>query len=314
MTDPTATPASTADAPATVATAGTILVGVDAETPSLRALEWALRRAARTGARVVAAWTVTSHESDDDAERALTERLREARVAVEALDAADPGPRPDRPDTDDQHPDAPARPALEAELLHGDVVGSLLARAATADLLVIGTNYTPSVVGRLRGTRALKLADDAPVPVVIVPDVELGGRRGIVVGVDGTDKDAPAVPWAAAEAAASGDELVLLNAAALPVGAVPAYADADEVQDAVVAAARDTVNAIAARVREAHPDLEITGRITSELPVVALSEAGATASLVVVGSRGLGVLRRFLQGSVSAEVVLTLAGPVAIVS
>lgn len=107
--------------------------------------------------------------------------------------------------------------------------------------------------------------------------------------------------------------LALLRAAVVPVGGVPAYVDPSEVRRAVVDDARATVNAVAAEVREVHPDLVIHGRVTSDLPAHALSEAGATASLVVVGSRGLGTLRRFLQGSVSAEVMLTMTGPVAIV-
>lgn len=290
MTEPSAAPTAPVTAESEAPEA--ILVGVDDESPSRHALEWALRRAERRDASVTAAWVVGNGENDDDARRALAERIETARAA------AGIGPE--------------AVPVAE-EVLHGDVVGALLGRAGRADLLVIGTNFTPSLVGRLRGTRSLKLAADAPVPVVVVPEVELGGRSGVVVGVDGSETDHPAVPWAANEAAASGDELVLLRAAVVPVGGVPAYVDPSEVRRAVVDDARATVNAVAAEVREVHPDLVIHGRVTSDLPAHALSEAGATASLVVVGSRGLGTLRRFLQGSVSAEVMLTMTGPVAIV-
>lgn len=289
MTDPSAPAVPvTAESP----TREAILVGVDDESPSRHALEWALRRAERAGAAVCAAWVVGTGQNDDDARRTLAQRVEAARGA------AGIGPE--------------VVPVAE-ELLHGDVVGELLGRAARVDLLVIGTNFTPSLVGRLRGTRSLKLAADAPVPVIVVPEVELDGRSGVVVGVDGSETDHPAVPWAANEAARSGDELVLLHAAVVPVGAVPAYVDPSELQHAVVDDAHATVDAVAARVREEHPELAIHCRVTSDLPAHALSEAGATASLVVVGSRGLGTLRRFLQGSVSAEVMLTMAGPVAIV-
>lgn len=275
-----------------VRTPESILIGVDDESPSRHALEWALRRAAGSGAAVHAAWVVADGENDDDAGRTLRAAIDGARTAAGVT--------------------AEQVPVVE-ELLHGDVVSSLLARAREADLLVIGTNFTPSLVGRLRGTRSLRLAADAPVPVVVVPEVELSGRRGVVVGVDGSEIDLPAVPWAANEAARSEDDLVLLRAVVIPVGAVPAYVTADEVREDVVDEARAEVNAVAVRLHAEHPDLTIHCRMTSDLPARALSEAAETASLVVLGSRGLGALRRFLQGSVSSEVMLTMSGPVAIV-
>lgn len=268
---------------------GSIVVGVDDESPSSHALEWALRRAARTGAAVSAVWVVADAEDDDDAADALAACLDTARQAV-----------------GDEVP-------VTLELLRGDVVGALGERAAAADLLVIGTNFSPTLFGRLRGTRSLSIAAEAPVPVVVVPEVELAGRAGVVVGVDGSESDLPAVPWAAAEAEAQGEDLVLLRAAVIPVGAVPAYVQVGDFQEAVIEDAREQVNAVAARLRESYPDLVIHGRVTSERPVVALSEAAESAALVVVGSRGMGTLRRFLQGSVSAEVMLTMTGPVAVI-
>lgn len=168
MTEPSAAP--TAPVAAESEAPEAILVGVDDESPSRHALEWALRRAERRDASVTAAWVVGNGENDDDARRALAERIETARAA------AGIGPE--------------AVPVAE-EVLHGDVVGALLGRAGRADLLVIGTNFTPSLVGRLRGTRSLKLAADAPVPVVVVPEVELVDARASSSGSTGARPTIP---------------------------------------------------------------------------------------------------------------------------
>ncbi|MBN8883487.1 MAG: universal stress protein [Salana multivorans] len=277
------------------ASVSTILVGVDGGVPACRALEWALRRASHTGALVRAVWVdeERGHSDEPVTAKALAYQLERA-VAAAGLTPA-------------------STPTVEQELVSGDVVDELRRRASEADLLVIGTNFHHGVIGWFRGTRALTLAADASVPVVVVPDVELDGRADVVVGVDAAGHADQAVLWAAAEAAASGQTLVLLQATPLMVGSVPAYVEVGNLHTELVEEAREAVDRLATELTEHEPGLRVRGNVTTEWPVQALSQAGRTASLVVVGSRGLGAIRRFVQGSVSSEVVLSLTGPVAIV-
>ncbi|WP_454299580.1 universal stress protein [Salana multivorans] len=276
--------------------ADTILVGVDGGAPARRALEWALRRAVRSGSTVRAVW-VTAERDGDQSEQSAAGALGyqvERAVAAAGLPATTAG-------------------SVEQEVARGDVVGELRRHAREANLLVIGTNFHHGVIGWFKGTRALTLAADAPIPVVVVPDVELGSRAGVVVGVDNVGHADHAVLWAATEARVSEQELVLLQATPLMVGAAPAYVEVGALHADLVEEARESVEKLAVEMREQEPGLTVRCQVTSEWPVQVLSQAGRHAALVVVGSRGLGAIRRFVQGSVSSEVVLSLTGPVAIV-
>lgn len=277
----------------------TIVVGMDGGAPARRALEWALRRAATSGAVVRALWirderdAESARHTEDSISTTLADQLSRASTAAGLTPAT--------------------MPTVEQELGHGEVVEELRRRSREADLLVIGTNFRHGVIGWLRGTRALALAANAPGPIVVVPDVDLAGRADVVVGVDAGNNADHAVLWAAGEAVETGQGLLLLQAAPLPVGATPAYVDAGNLHADLVEGARDAVEQLALELREREPGLTVRCQVTSEWPVPALSRAGRHATLVVVGSRGLGAIRRFVQGSVSSEVVLSLTGPVAIV-
>ena len=67
-------------------------------------------------------------------------------------------------------------------------------------------------------------------------------------------------------------------------------------------ARRAAPQAVAA-VREAHPDLDVRLELVEDDPAHALIETSRGASLLVVGSRGLGAFRGMLLGSVSNDVV-----------
>ncbi|WFR67471.1 hypothetical protein P9139_02650 [Curtobacterium flaccumfaciens] len=97
-------------------------------------------------------------------------------------------------------------------MLDGEVVPALLDLVAPEDVLVIGTHKTGHLYGRSLGTTGLALATAAPCTVVVVPDMDLRFRRGVVAGID-TRPDAVVVSEAAAaEAERRGDELVLIRA------------------------------------------------------------------------------------------------------
>lgn len=129
--------------------------------------------------------------------------------------------------------------------------------------------------------------------------------RPVVVGVDGSGASLAAVRWAARHAAATGTQIQLIHAvhplrataATVPVTAAPLF-NADELADAaqaVVTTAADMVHAEADGV---------TTTIATPPGNAAriLVNASTNASLIVVGSRGLGGAAGLLLGSVSAHV------------
>lgn len=139
----------------------------------------------------------------------------------------------------------------------------------------------------------------------------------VVVGVDGSPDSALAVDWAVRHARSEGRDLVLLHgvsAAATIVGSM-ASAGVDptgylrELEDA----ARAMVEANAERVRPALPDATVHTVVIREDARTVLIEASKHASVVVVGSRGLGPVRSLFLGSVGTAVAGHSHGPVVVV-
>ncbi|MCC4908190.1 universal stress protein [Microbacterium sp. cx-59] len=275
---------------------GTIVVGVADAPSSQSALEWAVERARRTGETVelvaVVGGAVGVVGEDDVVDRLVTR-------ARTALDAEASGL-------------TASGLSVTARAVAGDPVGVLVEASATADLLVIGGEARGH--GR-RGHHGARIAAGAHSPVVVVPATSAADaeRRGIVVGVDGSDASAAAIEFAAAEAARGGDALTLVSAW-LPV-AVPGdfgvYPDTYLTDLAGVTEA--AVDAVTERIRAAHPDLTVRAAVVEGDPAEVIAEHARKARLTVVGSHGRGALARFLLGSVSEEVIGRLAGPTAVV-
>ncbi|MGI5175820.1 universal stress protein [Dactylosporangium sp. CA-152071] len=137
----------------------------------------------------------------------------------------------------------------------------------------------------------------------------------VVAGVDGSAGSMRAVWWAAADAARRHRPLHLLHAHDWPDLVYP------PVGFALPVAYETDVRATAARVladavvvaRDVGADLRITTEFTTRLCVPAMLAASRLASLVVVGSRGLGGFAALLVGSTGVELAGHAACPVVIV-
>ncbi|NEW58003.1 universal stress protein [Nocardia cyriacigeorgica] len=138
----------------------------------------------------------------------------------------------------------------------------------------------------------------------------------VVVGADGSPSAFRAVRWAAADAARHGSPLHIVYAIGVPVDVGPAlgYApiDAETYRKAgedALAEACDIAVVAAAPIG----DIEIETWVREAAPVPLLRDRSASARLLVVGTRGLGALRRGLLGSVSTSLARHAHCPVAII-
>lgn len=140
--------------------------------------------------------------------------------------------------------------------------------------------------------------------------------RGILVCVDGSAAAEAAVVWATREAGMRVSPITLLHAVApvvvgWPVGQL--YVDMPEWQretaQQVMDQARKLVNA---NLDDAKPH-EIRTEILYSDIVPALIDASKDASMVVVGSQGLGALGRVLLGSVTTGLLHHARCPVAVI-
>lgn len=135
----------------------------------------------------------------------------------------------------------------------------------------------------------------------------------IVVGYDGSPEAAPAVRWAAHQAVLRGCELHLVHCSLWPalthdLGPVPGVADSG-----LRHAAEAIVTEGVALAHEESPGLAVKTSLVYGWPAENLRKLSAGATMLVVGSRGIGGFMGLLVGSVSLELASTASCPVAVV-
>ncbi|AEG45491.1 universal stress protein [Isoptericola variabilis] len=144
-------------------------------------------------------------------------------------------------------------------------------------------------------------------------------RRGVVVGVDGSDAGYRALDWAATEAVRHDARLTVLGAYVVPVtpGSVGYGVGPDDLRaqaEDVVGGALRRLAATRTRWPGSVPDPEdVDGDVVRSSAAAALVQRSCTSDLVVVGRRGLSTFDRVVLGSVSSAVSAMAAGAVAVV-
>ncbi len=139
-------------------------------------------------------------------------------------------------------------------------------------------------------------------------------EQPIVAAVDGSAVSYHAAAWAGAEAVLQGKPLYLVNSVNLPVGWGPGAMLADGDMDWMRKDGERILGEAERIVRVAVPEpLEIMKEVTFDPIIPDLVEKSRRVPMVVVGSRGLGAMRRGLLGSVSTAVTRHAHCPVAVV-
>ena len=282
-----------------------IVVGLDGSDESRSALRWAVAEAAIWDAEldVVHAWDFpfvivpppinVTYPADIEALERSAEALLDAEVEAVRVHTG-PSPR-----------------QVEKILVRDTATRALLETAKGADLLVVGSRGHGGFNGLLLGSVSNQCVHHAPCPVTVVREtVDSSQRARIVVGVDGSACGHEALTWAIAEATARQQPLVAVAAWSWldQSGEFdPDYGESDvkAMAESAVARALDEVTG--------GSDVDIEIRPVNDLPARALIEASSEASLLVVGSRGLGGFRGLLLGSVSNNTVRHAHCPVVVV-
>ncbi|MGW7257552.1 universal stress protein [Streptomyces sp. NPDC054834] len=181
-----------------------ITAGFDGTEEGLAAVAWAGREAVRRGLplRVVHAWR---HEAVDGADRDTQAGWVTAALAEAARTVAE------------RHPEL----TMTADAVEGGTVESLVAAAAEAELLVLGSRGHGAVVGFLLGSVGQQVIAETTRPVVLVragdrPSGEAAGRDVVVGQQGGPEDSAAALRFAFEAAAARGAALRAVRAWTLP--------------------------------------------------------------------------------------------------
>jgi nucleotide-binding universal stress UspA family protein len=137
----------------------------------------------------------------------------------------------------------------------------------------------------------------------------------VVAGTDGSKESMRAVEWAAREAVLRGAPLRIVSAAGLLPRMIGSHgmSDYDTVAD-LLRQDRDRALALAAeRAAETAPGLLVdTDPLTGE-PAQAVTESGAGALMLVLGSRGVSAFTAMVLGSVSRYAAVHASCPVVVV-
>lgn len=270
-----------------------IVAGFDGSVDSMRALEWAVAASEREHAPV----------------RVILADLVHRMPGVEAINAEEI-----------DHALAQARKFLEGsavdhwtlERIEGFAPPVLLRAAEEARMLVVGSLGHGLLAGALLGSVSQHVVRFASCPVVVVKPAQSTTASAIVVGVDGSGGSATALEFACAQADLTGEEVVAVHGWRLDNVPIDRHGDMPtSVVEALDQEQRVLAESIAG-LRDRYPDVKIRQESIPVDPVKAIVEASKDAALVVVGSRGHGVVRDALLGSVSQEILEKAHCPVAV--
>ncbi|MFF2412172.1 universal stress protein [Streptomyces sp. NPDC058092] len=128
--------------------------------------------------------------------------------------------------------------------------------------------------------------------------------RPVIAAVDGSSHSSEALDWAAREAVRRGLALVIVHAR------TPTRPAVRETQQR---GAEELLTRSVRRVCEIAPDLHPTTLAPLDFPAAALTALSRDASLVVVGSRGLGGFRSLMLGSNSLATASMAKCPVVVI-
>lgn len=280
---------------------GKIVVGVsdrvDDGDAVRRAVSWAIERAARSGS-VLHLVTVVGGPLGVIGEGEVLERaMAEAGARLEHY----------------TH-EARARGITVTALVYqGRPVERLLEASVSARLLVIGSDYRGPGSGVRRGPHGVRIAAGAHCPVIVVPDIDLAQREGIVVGADGSALSEAAIAFGAAEADRDGQTLTVVTTWA----PVPLSVEFDGYPagyfDNLQALAEEAQAISLAGIPEDYPDLRVVRVVERGDAADVLNRFAVHARLVAVGTHGRGAFARFLLGSTSQEMLAAPATVTAVI-
>ncbi|WP_170133281.1 universal stress protein [Arthrobacter livingstonensis] len=199
---------------------------------------------------------------------------------------------------------------VQTSLHLGEPAEVLAELSGGAAMVVVGTDRTADEHGEAFGAVDLQIAMNAKCPVAVVPVGQTAGHAGVVVGIDGSPGSMDAAYFAAAEAASTGQVLTVIYASSAHAGWLdsstrgPVTAKRDETQGRMI------LESAVACLRARHIHLIVCDRFAKDdVPARVLINAARGAEMLVVGSRGKGVVQHALMGSVVRDLLLQVPCP-----
>jgi len=272
------------------------IVGIDGSDPAANALRWAARHSRGRDVELVAlqAYHVPAALAVMTAKRGFgVDQLGLAATAGHEVDAAIA---------------SIGDVSVEPLIVEGHPSREMVDAAADAAILVVGRSGGSDLLHHTLGSVSRYCATHSPAPVVVVPpDWEPRDLELIAVGFDGSENAVAALRWA-----------IDFAPKEVTVRAVAAIEHAPWIgQDLTFARFPTEITEEEQRITAAIDQVDQDGRVERDIALrdarQALTEVSTTADLLVVGSRGHGLVASGLLGSVSASVLQSTSCPVVVV-
>ncbi|MBL7260852.1 universal stress protein [Paractinoplanes lichenicola] len=266
-----------------------VVVGVDGSDGSAAAVRWAARHARDAGLPLRVIYAASASEPVAVSERVLNAAVMEAGSGVD----------------------------FSAYEVPGDRVPALIGASRESALLVLGESDRGRFATALTGSVAVRVVAEAECPVIVVRgDTDPVGP--IVVAVDGSRSNEPALAFAFREAARRECALFAVHAWQQPLvptgaGTLAAAAGGAASHEEWAAAAQRLLTDALAPLRATFPLVAAYERLVEGPAESVVSHETSGAALVVVGSRGRGQLAGLLLGSTSQALIRDSECPVAVV-
>ncbi|GAB3028910.1 universal stress protein [Nocardioides flavus (ex Wang et al. 2016)] len=194
----------------------------------------------------------------------------------------------------------------------GNVMEELLRAAESASMVVAGSRGHGRTGDLLIGSVSQHLARHAACPVAVVRRTAAADPQRIVVGIDGSANGSAALEYACQRAERTGETVVAIHAWKEHVPSTDVWSGEARAIDSLPHRQVLLAESVAG-VRSDHPDVVLEREAVPVAPVRCLADASHNASLVVVGSHGLGFFGGLLLGSVSQGVLARAECPVVVV-
>lgn len=269
------------------------VIGWNGSEASRRAADWAVARAAATG-DAVRLVQVLPWAPEDSGDVAVIHAVAATEAEAARLTTVAPGV------------------SVIAEVVIGHAADELRTFSDETCLIVVGTDVLGTSSRTSGWSLGARLAGTCAGPVAVIPGLGTAERHGVVVGVDGAESDDGALAFAAQEAISRGETLHLVHGWQRPPTAGVSGLNPEFI-DWLRGTHREYLGAAAEELVERHPALSVQQHFSEASPSVALHDFGAWASLLVVGTRGFGPVRRFLLGSTSHALLLDIDAPTVVV-
>ncbi|MDX6347752.1 MAG: hypothetical protein QOF84_2542 [Streptomyces sp.] len=283
-----------------------LVVGVDGSESSLRAVDWAVREAARHGVPLRLVYASLWERYEGTMPPFSHGRPSEQVMAEHIIGSAAERARLGNPDV-----------KLSTDVLPEDTESALLREGTEAFALVTGHRGRGELAGLLLGSVGLAVASRARCPVIVVRGAqpnEQGTFGRVALGVGDAGEGSAAVAFAFREAEVRGGGLDALRAWRSPARELPDFPthQAEAADPHGREAGRFLDDALRATARD-HPGVVVRRETREGTARDALLDAATTADLLVVGARRRRGSFGMHLGPVNHAVLHHSACPVAIV-